>query len=73
MNKNSIYLIFTIGRINRSNFGGFRVNPSPTKQGLVTKRFHVFSKIKNLLFIDKNSIAYFVVFQIEQHEILRLH
>jgi hypothetical protein len=42
---NNLFLVFffTIGRINRSNFGGFRVNPSPTKQGFVTKRFHTFS------------------------------
>jgi hypothetical protein len=33
----------TIGRINRSNFGGFRVKPSPTKQGFVTSRFQAFS------------------------------
>lgn len=39
--------LFTIGRINRSNFGGLRVKPSPTKHGFVTKRFQAFSdKIK---------------------------
>lgn len=31
-----------IGRMNRSNFGGFRVNPSPTKQAFVTNRFQDF-------------------------------
>lgn len=45
-NKETFMFVFdfTVGRINRSNFGGFRVNPSPTKHGFVTKRFHAFSK-----------------------------
>jgi hypothetical protein len=32
----------TIGRMKRSYFGGLRVNPSPTKQTLVTILFHAF-------------------------------
>lgn len=32
-----------MGRINLSNFGGFRVNPSPTYVTLVTILFHAFS------------------------------
>jgi hypothetical protein len=35
-----------IGRINRSYFGGFRVNPSPTKVTFVIIRFHSFSNHK---------------------------
>jgi hypothetical protein len=66
----------TIGRMKRSNFGGLRVKPSPTKQGLVTKRFHAFSKRQT----DNGCVAsvpcsngnYFVVFLIEQHERLPL-
>jgi hypothetical protein len=36
-----------IGRINRSYFGGFRVNPSPTNVTFVIIRFHSFSNHKN--------------------------
>ena len=43
MSDIEMQLFITIGRIKRSNFGGLRVNPSPTKQGFVTKRFHAFS------------------------------
>jgi len=41
--KKKLSLFDTIGRMNRSNFGGFRVKPSPTKHGFVTKRFQAFS------------------------------
>lgn len=46
---------FTIGRMNRSYFGGFRVKPSPTKHGFVTKRFHAFSKKTNWDYIFKKA------------------
>lgn len=31
-----------VGRTKRSNFGGFRTNPSPTKVAFVIIRFHAF-------------------------------
>ena len=40
----------TIGRMKRSNFGGFRVNPSPTKVTFVTIRFQAFpEQMKRLI------------------------
>ena len=35
-----------MGRINRSNLGGFRVNPSPTNVCFVIIRFHAFSVVE---------------------------
>ena len=41
--KNNFNHIHTMGLMNRSYLGGFRVNPSPTYVTLVTILFHAFS------------------------------
>ena len=48
--------MLTIGRMNLSYFGGFRVNPSPTNVTLVTIRFQAFSvkKGKSYAIIKKH-------------------